>query len=88
MNDQAQKKFDFRGASVRTVMIKGEPWFVASDVTEILGLGNPRAAVARHVDGDDRDGVTIPDAIGREQETTVVSGLNRIASTGWSGAML
>jgi hypothetical protein len=73
MNDQGLKKFDFRGASVRTVMIKGEPWFLASDVTEILGLGNPRDAIARHIDKDDRDGVGIPDAIGREQKTTVVN---------------
>jgi prophage antirepressor-like protein len=75
MNDQGLKKFDFRGASLRSVMIKGEPWFVASDVTEILGLGNPRAAVARHVDDDDRDGVTFRDAIGREQKTTVVGAM-------------
>jgi BRO family, N-terminal domain/P63C domain len=54
-------------------MIKGEPWFLASDVTEILGLGNPRDAIARHIDKDDRDGVGIPDAIGREQKTTVVN---------------
>ncbi len=32
-------KFDFRGNSVRVVTIDGEPWFVAKDVTEVLGLG-------------------------------------------------
>jgi prophage antirepressor-like protein len=73
MNDRALKEFEFHGASLRSVMIKGEPWFVAADVTEILGLGNPRAAVARHVDDEDRDGVTFRDAIGREQKTTVVN---------------
>jgi anti-repressor protein len=40
MNEQGLKKFDFRGASVRTVMIKGEPWFVAADVCAILEIGS------------------------------------------------
>ncbi|MEU0355704.1 BRO family protein [Streptomyces cyaneofuscatus] len=32
---------------VRSVMIDGEPWFVAKDVTDILGLANGRDAVGR-----------------------------------------
>jgi prophage antirepressor-like protein len=40
------QKFDFRGASVRTVMIKGEPWFVAADVCAILEIGKARDAVS------------------------------------------
>jgi prophage antirepressor-like protein len=36
MNEQALKQFDFRGTSVRTVMIKGEPWWVAADVCAVL----------------------------------------------------
>jgi BRO family, N-terminal domain/P63C domain len=71
MNDQALKKFEFHGASLRSVMIKGEPWFVADDVTEILGLGNPRAAVARHV--EDRNTVTIRDGIAGNPNHTIVN---------------
>jgi anti-repressor protein len=46
MDTQALKNFDFRGASVRTVMIKGEPWFVAGDVCEILGIENVSDALS------------------------------------------
>ena len=28
--------FDFRGYSVRTVMVRGEPWFVAADISSLL----------------------------------------------------
>jgi prophage antirepressor-like protein len=45
MNYRALTQFEFHGASVRTVMIKGEPWFVAADVCAILEIGNPREAV-------------------------------------------
>jgi anti-repressor protein len=47
MNDQALKEFNFHGSSVRTVMIKGEPWFVAGDVCQVLGLENITWALAR-----------------------------------------
>jgi prophage antirepressor-like protein len=46
MNDQGLKQFDFRGASVRTVMIKGER-FVAGDVCEILEIENVSDALSR-----------------------------------------
>lgn len=40
-------KFVFDGVAVRTVMFDGNPWFVAADVCRVLGVGNPRQAVAR-----------------------------------------
>lgn len=40
--------FTYSGQQVRTVVINGEPWFVAADVTTILGYKNGRAAVAQH----------------------------------------
>lgn len=53
---------------VRTMVIDNEPWFVGKDVAETLGYGNPRDAVSKHVDDEDkRDGVAIRDSIGREQ---------------------
>ena len=33
---------------IRTVEIDGEIWFVASDVTNILGYANGRDAIIRH----------------------------------------
>ena len=38
---------------VRTVMIHGEPWFVASDVCKVLEIGNPSQAFTR-LDDDEK----------------------------------
>lgn len=40
--------------SVRSLMVKGEPFFVGKDVAEILGYGNTRDALAAHVDEEDK----------------------------------
>lgn len=39
---------------IRTVMIKGEPWFVGKDIAQILGYANPNEAIQDHVDNDDK----------------------------------
>jgi prophage antirepressor-like protein len=65
--------FVFDGREVRTVLIDGEPWFVAVDLCAILGFSNSRKAVADHVDREDRDGVTVSDAIGRNQRQITVN---------------
>jgi Prophage antirepressor len=66
------RNFGFGEQLVRAVDRDGEAWFVANDVCAALGIDNARQAVSR-LDDDERDGVTISDAIGREQETTIVS---------------
>ena len=38
----------FEGASVRIVMVDGDPWFVAVDVAKLLGYANPQKAVRTH----------------------------------------
>lgn len=43
--------FRFDGADVRTVIIDGEPWFVAVDVARILGYANAADAARRHCKG-------------------------------------
>lgn len=45
--------FEYKGATVRTVLIDGEPWMVAKDVCEILGLTNPTEAL-KSLDDDER----------------------------------
>jgi len=52
--------FDFNGAEVRTLLIDGEPWFVAADVTDLLGYTNGRMAIAAIPDRMKRS-VTISD---------------------------
>lgn len=39
---------------VRTIVIDNEPWFVGKDVATALGYTNPRDALAKHVDEEDR----------------------------------
>ncbi len=57
---------------VRTVLLNGEPWFVGKDVADILEYGNPRKALADHVDTEDK-GVTKCDTLGGLQEMTVIN---------------
>lgn len=43
-------QFDFKGITLRAVKIAGEPWFVAKDITDALGItrksqGNAVAAL-------------------------------------------
>jgi prophage antirepressor-like protein len=47
MNIQNQiVPFDFEGQAVRTVLIGGNPWWVNADACAILGIENPRDAIA------------------------------------------
>lgn len=46
---------------IRTMEINGEPYFVGKDVAEILGYSNPRDALSKHVDDEDKATVAIHD---------------------------
>lgn len=39
--------FAYEGATVRTVVIDGDPWFVLADLCRILEIANPSSVVAR-----------------------------------------
>ena len=39
---------------LRTILIKGEPWFVGKDATSSLGYSNTRDALIKHVDEEDK----------------------------------
>lgn len=68
MNNEIQK-FDFKGASLRTLTDKaGEPWFVAKDVCAILEISNPSDALKR-LDDDERSRFNL----GRQGETNIVN---------------
>lgn len=58
--------------SVRTININGEPMFVGKDVAEILGYSNPRDALAKRVDDEDK-GVAKCDTLGGVQDLTVIN---------------
>ena len=49
--------FHFKGRQVRTIQLDGEPWFVAADVCDVLGLSNPSQALS-YLDRDERRLIT------------------------------
>lgn len=65
------QNFTFDGSTVRTIMINSEPYFVGKDVAEILGYSNPRDALAKHVDQEDRNTVAIRDGKGNPNQTVI-----------------
>jgi prophage antirepressor-like protein len=71
--------FDFQEQAVRTVLRDGEPWFVASDVCQILALGNVSQAIKGNARAgalgleEDEKGVTILDTPGGRQQMTVIN---------------
>ncbi len=59
---------------VRAVEMEGVPYFIGKDVADILGYSNSRKALIDHVDDEDKkDGVTIRDVIGREQNPVCIN---------------
>lgn len=68
MNNEMQK-FDFKGASLRTLTDEaGEPWFVAKDVCDILGMSNPSMAVTA-LDKDEVAQIDPKDYLGSENRS-------------------
>lgn len=57
---------------IRTVDQNGEPWFVGKDVAAALGYSNPRDAIAKHVDEQDK-GVAICDTPGGKQPMPIIN---------------
>lgn len=57
---------------LRTTEINGEVWFVGKDVATILGYSNPRDAINKHVDEEDK-GVAKCDTLGGVQELTTIN---------------
>lgn len=49
----ALELFDYSGQQVRSLLIDGEPWFVASDVAQILGY-SATGAMTRSLDEDEK----------------------------------
>ncbi len=57
---------------VRTTTVNGEPWFVSKDVADILGYSNPRDAIFKHVDDEDK-GVANFDTRGGRQTLSIIN---------------
>lgn len=64
--------FDFEGSQIRVFTDEqGDPWFVATDVCNVLGIGNPRQATTR-LDDNER-GVISTDTPGVVQSVATVN---------------
>lgn len=57
---------------IRTMEINGEPWFVGKDIAAALGYSNPRDALSKHVDSDDK-GVANCDTPSGTQKMTIIN---------------
>jgi len=64
-------KFDYAGHQVRTVLIDGEPCFIANDLCGVLDLANPRTTLA--LLDEDEKGVHSMDTPGGHQPMTYVT---------------
>ena len=69
--NELQKVFSYQGNQVRTIVIDGEPWFVAKDICEVLEIEQATRAVER-LDEDEK-GVSLIHTPGGNQEMLIVN---------------
>lgn len=68
MSNEIQR-FDFKGAALRALTDEnGEPWFIAKDVCDILGMTNPSMTVAA-LDEDEVSRIDPKDYLGSENRS-------------------
>ena len=63
--------FTFEQHSIRTIVIKEEPWFIAKDVCDAVNIVNYRDSIER-LDEDEK-GVALTDTLGGQQQMNIVS---------------
>jgi len=68
--DKGLQVFSFEKRDVRVVMKGGEPWWVAKDVCDILGLSNAREAI-KALDDDEKSTVRISDGAGGPERNVI-----------------
>ncbi len=64
--------FNFKGNSLRTVMIGMEPWFVAKDICDVLTLSNSRKTL-QTIETDEVTSSYVIDSLGRKQKMNCVN---------------
>lgn len=57
--------------NVRVIMRDGDPWFVAADVCDALGIANSRDALEKL--DDDEKGVALTDTLGGQQKVGIIN---------------
>ncbi|WP_163833366.1 phage antirepressor KilAC domain-containing protein [Spartinivicinus ruber] len=64
-------RFEFGSLSVRVIDKDGEPWFVAKDISSVLGYSLP-SAMTRHLDAEEKD-MSIVHTLGGAQELQTIN---------------
>ncbi|GIO03021.1 hypothetical protein J5TS2_36890 [Brevibacillus halotolerans] len=70
--NQLQNVFDYQNQQVRVVVKDGEPWFVAKDVSDVLGLVNLSESIKR-LDADEVSSIEVIDSMRRKQMTNIIN---------------
>lgn len=71
MNSQLQIFKNNEFGQVRALEINGEPYFVGKDVAEVLGYAEPRSAVSKKVDEEDKGVSKIATPSGTQEMTII-----------------
>lgn len=71
MDAQIERVFEYEGFKVRTIIIDGEPWFVAADVCTVLELSGAPGQHLRRLDGDEKGVISIHTPGGPQQMLVV-----------------
>ena len=71
-NNNTTLSFSFQDLPVRVIERNGEPWFVGKDVCNALEINDARKSVAL-LDEDERNTIPVIDAVGRMQDTYIIS---------------
>jgi prophage antirepressor-like protein len=64
--------FEYGDHQVRTVVVDGEPWFVANDVCSVLNIRNSRDAVSR-LEDDEKSSVVLTDGTPGNPMRTIIN---------------
>ena len=67
--NEIQKFVNQEFGEIRTVTIDNEPWFVAKDICDILGITNPTDAISKGLEKDERARFNL----GRQGEVNIIS---------------
>ncbi|SDM15466.1 phage antirepressor [Sediminibacillus halophilus] len=68
--NELQKVFQYDGRQVRTAVVDEVVWFVASDICDVLEIGNPSQTVKR-LDEDEKNTLILNDGIGNPRKVVV-----------------
>lgn len=73
MSNTNMTVFKFEDSTpIRSLIKDGEPWFVAKDVCDVLGIQQPVRAV-ENLDSDEVSKTHITDSLNRQQETYIIN---------------